>query len=653
MIPVLAMSGLASGAMVVFGIGFLIFIHELGHFLAAKAAGVRVHAFAIGMGPRVFGWRRGDTDYKLCLLPIGGYVRMHGEIPGEGDPDDEGSLTNKSVGWRFLIFSGGVIMNVLFALIAFPIIFSSGVAFTAPVIGEVTEGGAAWEAGLRTGDRVAAIDETGIYSFEQLALESALAGDDPLTFHVQRGDASFDVAVKPHDDPDRGAKTIGIDPSFEPESVVSLVTAEDGSSPAATAGLEEGDVLVRWNDAPMTREQHARWSRALRLGQIDPSLPLHVTVRRGDDTKTVTIEPRMRDGAARLGVAPLLTRIAGIRLPVRTAEDENAEGQTKQLQDAIAATGVRIGDVLIAARVDDKAAIPLVDADDVHDALAAGKTVRLEVLRVPPTAHTRVDATSASLTVDPYFCGPDGAKRFENAIGFGLDDVSGHVFVQPNLGAAKASMSTGARIVTIDGEDILGWQDIVRVVANAREAKKSELEVRWLPFAALTTPMDAKTAIVPLERVADPDYGFVAQFRPLQEVYRTNGILDSLAAGWTSSVDNLRRLYMTLKRMIGGSVSATNLGGIITISVVSYSYANSGWERFVWFLAFLSLNLAFINVLPIPVLDGGHLLFLLIEKIKGSPVSVRVMTYAQVLGIVMVLGLLIFVTFNDIARLLQ
>jgi regulator of sigma E protease len=116
-------------------------------------------------------------------------------------------------------------------------------------------------------------------------------------------------------------------------------------------------------------------------------------------------------------------------------------------------------------------------------------------------------------------------------------------------------------------------------------------------------------------------------------------------------MDTLRQLYVTLKRILAGSVSAENLGGIITISVATYETARSGWQRFLYFLAILSLNLAFINILPIPVLDGGQLLFLGIEAIKGSPVSIRVMNYAQIVGLVLVLALMIFVTFNDIRRL--
>ena len=108
----------------------------------------------------------------------------------------------------------------------------------------------------------------------------------------------------------------------------------------------------------------------------------------------------------------------------------------------------------------------------------------------------------------------------------------------------------------------------------------------------------------------------------------------------------------TLKRLVTGDVAAKNLGGIIQISRVSYRHAQDGWTRFLYFLALLSINLAFINVLPIPVLDGGHLLFVLIERIKGSPVSVQVLNYSQILGLVLVLALVVFVTYNDILRLL-
>src|SRR5690606_20732608 len=135
---------------VAIGIGFLTFIHELGHFLAARAAGITVETFSLGFGPRLIGFRKGATYYQLAAIPVGGYVRVAGEDL-HGRPR-EGDLMSKSVGARAAFYSGGVVMNLLFALVAFPIVFAHGVDFQAPVIGEVQPGGAAWQAGLLPGD---------------------------------------------------------------------------------------------------------------------------------------------------------------------------------------------------------------------------------------------------------------------------------------------------------------------------------------------------------------------------------------------------------------------------------------------------------------------------------------------------------------------
>ena len=102
----------------VLGIGLLLFFHEGGHYLAARAAGVRVDVFSLGFGPRLFGFKKGDTDYRISLIPLGGYVRMAGE-ENSSSPD---GLLGKSVGWRFLIFAGGILANFLIALIIIPIL---------------------------------------------------------------------------------------------------------------------------------------------------------------------------------------------------------------------------------------------------------------------------------------------------------------------------------------------------------------------------------------------------------------------------------------------------------------------------------------------------------------------------------------------------
>jgi regulator of sigma E protease len=115
----------------------------------------------------------------------------------------------------------------------------------------------------------------------------------------------------------------------------------------------------------------------------------------------------------------------------------------------------------------------------------------------------------------------------------------------------------------------------------------------------------------------------------------------------------IKTCYLTLSRILTGDVAGKNLGGIITIGRATYNFAELGLAKLFFFLAILSINLGFLNILPIPILDGGHLLFLLIEKIKGSPVNEKVMGYSQIVGLAFILALLIYVTYNDILRLIQ
>ncbi len=149
-----------------------------------------------------------------------------------------------------------------------------------------------------------------------------------------------------------------------------------------------------------------------------------------------------------------------------------------------------------------------------------------------------------------------------------------------------------------------------------------------------------------------PTLGLTPILESKRQLFQKESLGAAIGAGMVCSVDLIKQLYVTLKRILTGDVAARNLGGIITISRVTYQSAQWGAAYFFYFLALLSINLAFINVLPIPVLDGGHLLFVLIERIKGSPVSTTVLNYSQIMGLVFVLALIVFVTYNDILRLL-
>ena len=136
------------------GLGFVIFIHELGHFLLAKWNGVKVEKFSIGFGPTLFGFRRGETEYVLAAIPLGGFVKMLGEgVEGEETKStDPRAFPNKSVGARMAILTAGVVMNVILGMACFVYAYGQGMEEHPAIIGSVVAGSPAYEAGVRAGD---------------------------------------------------------------------------------------------------------------------------------------------------------------------------------------------------------------------------------------------------------------------------------------------------------------------------------------------------------------------------------------------------------------------------------------------------------------------------------------------------------------------
>lgn len=178
-------------------LGGLIFIHELGHFLVAKRAGVKVLKFSLGFGPKIIGITRGETEYLLSAIPLGGYVKMHGEDPKEEVADPERSFSAKSVGWRSLIILAGPGSNLLLAVAIFWVIFTIGVPTLATKVGEVMQDFPAHEAGILTGDRIKAIDGHPIEKWEELATQIHQSPGRPVRLTVERAGDQFDLVVAP------------------------------------------------------------------------------------------------------------------------------------------------------------------------------------------------------------------------------------------------------------------------------------------------------------------------------------------------------------------------------------------------------------------------------------------------------------------------
>jgi regulator of sigma E protease len=598
----MALDTFTSAVVAAVAIGLLIFIHELGHFLVAKKVGVRVEVFSLGFGPRLFGFRRGVTDYRLSLIPIGGYVKMAGDSPGEGATGAPDEFRSKSVGQRTAVISAGVVMNALFAFVVFPIVFSIGVQFDSPTVGSVVPGGAAWQAHLQPGDRIREVDGERVYGFEDVLTLLAL-GNDPAGVRVlverDKGEP-FEVWVKPRQNAAIGASEIGIQPP------VSSLYIEDDTA-AHRAGLRTGDVIV---EVDGKRTDLAHSSSELRKAISKTKGDVRVVVRRGSDEVPVTLEPNWVDaGPPWIGIRAADNRVEDVRRG-----------------PGVDALGIRPGDVVVAA-----AGQPVHSSEDWNAAVDAA------TIGAPITVSVKRGAESLDLTA--ALDGRAVRDSVRDDVAFGPNGTV--VCVVDDAPARQQGVSTGDEVVSVDDHPVESFADIRSLIAKS-ESKPITLGVR----------RDGETIsmrVVPGKHLEN-DLGIGVQHE--QETFRAGSFGEALRVGFENSVGMIRRVLLILDRMvIRRTVSPKNLGGVPMIASLSFHYAQMGLTKLFHFLAILSINLAIINLLPIPVLDGGHLVFLLIEKIKGSPVSENVVGYAQWAGLILLLSLILFVTYNDILRI--
>ena len=233
-------------------LGFLIFTHEAGHFFVAKLFRVRVLVFSFGFGQRLFGFRKGDTDYRVSLIPLGGYVRMAGDTPEDNRPGDPDEFLSKPKWQRFLILFAGPFMNLLIALVFIAVISMAGTEslIVKPMIGEVSPGKPAARAGLQIGDRIVAINGEPINNWDGLRMAISLHAATPLHVEYIRSGVRHATTMTPdRENSEYGpVGRAGIRPWID-----AAVGRVRPNSPAAKAGLRPGDVIVAANGRPVTQ----------------------------------------------------------------------------------------------------------------------------------------------------------------------------------------------------------------------------------------------------------------------------------------------------------------------------------------------------------------------------------------------------------------
>ncbi len=432
-------------------LGLLVFIHEFGHFLAAKFQKIGVEKFSLGFGPKLIGVTKGETTYLISALPMGGYVKLHGEDPEGAKPDDVASYSGRPVGQRARVVFAGPLMNLALALVLMPAVLMIGRTEPQfyrdpPVIGEVEPGSAAAVAGLKPRDRILKIGTHETPDWHEALQQIILRPRERVIVTVERAGKRLEREVWLEADPSHQGGLLGVEPPLfvGQEAVADQVIP---GSPAEQGGIRPGDEVLAINGAAIKR-----WREM--AGKIDAS-----------------------DGRP-------------VRLDVRQET-----------------TG------------------------------AASQPIR-------------------RVTVTPRF--DEGAKRW-----------------------------------------VIGIQ--------------KDFEKRGVPL-----------------------------------VKRRYPFLQAVALGFEENWKLGKMTLSVLGRLVTLRLSYKTLGGPVRIAQASASAAKGGIAPFLYFLAFLSLQLGVLNLLPIPVLDGGHLLFMGIEKLLRRPLPMKVRLMAEQAGFVLLVGLMVLVTLHDV-----
>jgi len=232
-------------------LGFMILIHELGHYMAAKWLGVRVEVFSIGFGKRLLGVRRGDTDYRISAIPLGGYVKMSGDNPMEERTGDPAEFLSHPRWHRFLIAIAGPAMNILLAVglltVVYMVHYEYPIFLDKPaVLAGVRHDSAAAKVGLQPGDRILRIDGIDNPTWEQVYFKVMLNPNQPLNVMVQRGDQKFEREIIPKA---VTVSQVGSAGWYANESVI--VGDMEPDMPAAKAGIKEGDKVLAMDGKPL------------------------------------------------------------------------------------------------------------------------------------------------------------------------------------------------------------------------------------------------------------------------------------------------------------------------------------------------------------------------------------------------------------------
>lgn len=720
-------------------LGFVIFVHELGHFLVAKACGVKVEKFYIGFNffkiplgfvtipATLFKVQWGETEYGIGSFPLGGYVKMLGQDDNPNNAEEESDRTKlrdehgnvrldprsypaKSVPQRMAIISAGVIMNIIFGVIFAAIAYRVGVEIQPAVIGMTAPGDPAWKANLQSGDRILQVGKDSHVNEHMrylkdmkinLALYGSFDKDLDVTVRHESGEQET-VTMRPSDrhrkSKDMKSPTLGIGPAesidfskipvdvlpFLPRELANIsYGGKDVTNVEDFASIEKAMAVRPRLDLKLSSKIGAKdqlvaidGERVERYGDIQRLLarranqPVKLTIQRApkkadDEKSTDTKAANQTPELYTLEVSPRPARDYGLEMEATaiTAVQKNSPAANAGLQPGdrlVKFGGEPIGDPMVFPQATLAKIGETVEVEVERESEGKKETKTLSVQLREPSQATWSPVMSNAIAVETMGVAYEITSKVVSVRSGGPADGKlkpGDVITKIQFvpaGEDQLDTETGlygkeaevTKEIELDGK-MFGWPRVV-YVASTNRLPDTRLKV----FVTDSTGESATAELTPVASTAIfiDDRNLDLALAPLSETHQASGWGEAFALGAREVKERMMEVFTTVTKLITGAISPANLGGPLTIIGVATHEADRGITDLLMFFTFLSANLAVINFLPIPALDGGHMVFLAYEGIRRKPVDENLQMRLSAAGILSLLALMIGVTVMDLYR---
>ncbi|MBE0534884.1 MAG: site-2 protease family protein [Phycisphaerae bacterium] len=685
--------------LVALGFGAVIMIHEFGHFIVAKLSGIKVEAFSIGFPPTLLGIQKteeglririlpgsppqpaeddandkpveqtetgtvftlgkgggkpSDTEYRVGLIPFGGFVKMLGqEDTGAVDStDDPRSFANKPVSVRIGVVAAGVIFNAISAFLIFMIVFLVGMDLSPAVVGDVQLNSPADRAGIVAGDRIVKVNRESFVDFTNVVLAPALsAKGEEITFGVEKADGTrktVSLVAQKGAMAGMPLRTLGIERAtsmtiergIKDPAAVQLIYDTFGVKPGDVATTVNGETVGAYWDLAGKIENLLLPKASVGFDRVDPAtgatekinvdVPLYWPVRRDN----FELEYDMAHVG---GMVP--------RIEVIGAEAGSSSGWLARLMslfkkadvEAEAAPQVEIGDIIV--KIGDVENPTYKELREVTVAYE-DKEMPVTVLRGEDTYITFTRTPKRQRGTDRVILGITPALDVAHPVIAGM--------LEPGDGLETPTIPKGATVTAVAGEPVANFYDIARLI---RDNKGETVEIAYQhgeerAVASLAIPQDT----APINAVSQP--AMVLPFEYLKETYKASGPVEAVKWGVKKTHMFIAQTYVTLQRLITREVSPKALSGPVGIVSMSYKIASQSIPDYIYFLGLISSCIAVMNLLPLPIVDGGVIVLLIIEKLKGGPISPKLQEAISYAGLVFLGTVFLWLTYNDILNLL-